>query len=336
MAEAGGHLLFVGQAALDHVFRVDRFSSQGDKRAASAYACRIGGMATNAARAAHRLRDGERSPQVRLVSAVGHDAAGVELRRLLGEEGLDTRGVVTVQGACSTVSAVLVDAAGERQVHNVRGDALSRAVLPTTSLFDGCVGVLADPRWPQAAALAFAAAQRLGLPSVFDADVAEPEVLRALAPQASWCVFSRDGLAAWLSADEADRGPAARLDTDEVTAVARQAAAAEGFRPGAALVAVAARWIAASSRAQLVVTLGADGALWRRPDGSEAALPAFRVDVQDSTGAGDVMHGALLLALAERRPPEDALRFAMAAAALACCGSWPVRSELEHFLETHR
>ena len=310
MPEGSGHLLFVGQTALDHVFRVDRFSSAGDKRAARAYTCRIGGMAANAARAAHRLRDGERSPPVRLVSAVGDDAAGIELRRLLGEAGLDTGGVVTVEGARSTVSAVLVDAAGERQVHNFRGDALVRAGLPPTSLFEGCVGVLADPRWPAAAALAFAAAQRLGLLSVFDADVAEPEVLRALAPQASWCVFSRDGLAACLV--DASRAP------------------------GAALAAAAKRWRAATPGSQLVVTLGPDGALWRRPDGSETALPAFRVEVRDSTGAGDVMHGALLLALAERRPPEDALRFAMAAAALACRGAWPGRRELDHFLETCR
>lgn len=45
-------------------------------------------------------------------------------------------------------------------------------------------------------------------------------------------------------------------------------------------------------------------------------LPAFRVKATDSTGAGDVFHGAFALALAETQPPLEALRFASAVAAL--------------------
>jgi sugar/nucleoside kinase (ribokinase family) len=40
--------------------------------------------------------------------------------------------------------------------------------------------------------------------------------------------------------------------------------------------------------------------------------------VVDTTGAGDVFHGALALGLAEARPEADAVRFAAAAAALKC------------------
>ena len=47
-------------------------------------------------------------------------------------------------------------------------------------------------------------------------------------------------------------------------------------------------------------------------------MPAFAVEVVDTTGAGDVFHGAFALALAEGRTEDHALRFAAAAAAVKC------------------
>ena len=50
--------------------------------------------------------------------------------------------------------------------------------------------------------------------------------------------------------------------------------------------------------------------------GGIVAVPAFPVPVRDTTGCGDVFHGAYALGLAEGMPPLDAARFAAAAAAL--------------------
>jgi sulfofructose kinase len=61
------------------------------------------------------------------------------------------------------------------------------------------------------------------------------------------------------------------------------------------------------------VTLGEKGVAF----GSER-MPAFPVQVVDSTGAGDVLHGAFALALAQGREEVGALRFASAAAAQRC------------------
>ncbi len=47
-------------------------------------------------------------------------------------------------------------------------------------------------------------------------------------------------------------------------------------------------------------------------------MPAFKVKVIDSLGAGDAFHGAFTLALAEGRALPDVLRFASATAALKC------------------
>ena len=61
------------------------------------------------------------------------------------------------------------------------------------------------------------------------------------------------------------------------------------------------------------VTLGEKGVAC-----ANERMSAFPVKVVDSTGAGDVFHGAFALALAQGREELDALRFASAAAAQRC------------------
>ena len=300
-------LMFVGQAVVDHCFEVEAFSRQGGKQVASGFRSEAGGLATNAARAAQRLRAAD-GPTIALCAAVGADAAGQWLLEQLRADGLELSALRQVSGARTAVSAVLADASGERQIHNFRGSAYESAAPPSALELNGCNAVLADPRWPRAAEAALRWARAHGAISMLDAEVAPTDVLRALVPLASWVVFSTDGLAAWAG----DRAPT------PVEALHRLAAAAGLPR-------------------ELIVTQGPAGLSWCRPDGSVRQLPAFEVAVADSNGAGDVFHGALLLALAEGRAPEVAVRRAMAAAALACtraggAAAAPNRAELEHYL----
>ncbi len=66
-----------------------------------------------------------------------------------------------------------------------------------------------------------------------------------------------------------------------------------------------------------IVTLGGDGLIGRTPAGP-FRLPAFAVEVVDTTGAGDVFHGAYAAALLRGLEPAAAARYASAAAALKC------------------
>lgn len=76
-------------------------------------------------------------------------------------------------------------------------------------------------------------------------------------------------------------------------------------------------------RAWIALTLGGDGARLTagaaHPQGPlDLHQPAFAITVTDTTGAGDAFTGHLLAALADGRPPQQALGRAVAAGALAC------------------
>jgi sugar/nucleoside kinase (ribokinase family) len=68
----------------------------------------------------------------------------------------------------------------------------------------------------------------------------------------------------------------------------------------------------------VVATRGERGSVALADDGSVVAAGAFSVPVVDTTGAGDVFHGALLYALLSEQRIEQALVFANAAAGLSC------------------
>jgi ribokinase len=88
---------------------------------------------------------------------------------------------------------------------------------------------------------------------------------------------------------------------------------------------------------RLVVTRGERGALIVTADGATQPVPGVRVNVVDSTGAGDAFTCALGVALAEGQPLVDAARFAAGAGALACTRlgvipALPTRAEVEALL----
>jgi ribokinase len=67
----------------------------------------------------------------------------------------------------------------------------------------------------------------------------------------------------------------------------------------------------------VVVTLGAEGALVRPHGGDVVHVPAIRVDAVDTTGAGDAFCGALADGLARGLPLEACVRWAVRVAGLA-------------------
>lgn len=210
---------------------------------------------------------------------LGDDTAGRFLRAEMSRLGVDCAGVSLQPHARTPTACVTVDPAGERCAIVDRGTVWPG--VPDASILAGAGAVLADHRFPREAAAVLAGLPD-GVPGVLDGEGGERAALQAMASAARYPVFSRHGLRALTGLDH----------------------------PAAALMAVVAERAAAVG-----VTLGAAGSLWRI-DGALRPVSAPVVTVRDTTGCGDVFHGAFALALAEGAGVLDAAAFASAAAAI--------------------
>jgi sulfofructose kinase len=68
----------------------------------------------------------------------------------------------------------------------------------------------------------------------------------------------------------------------------------------------------------VVVTCGSKGCVGATPEGELFEQDAFKVEVMDTTGAGDVFHGAYIFGLMQGWEMQKNLEFSSAAAALKC------------------
>lgn len=294
----GARVVCCGQIVMDHSFSVDEIEAPPSKVTARKYHAGVGGMSAHAAIAVARL-----GGEVAFWGRVGDDAAGAELAAAMAAEGVDITGLRRFEGAQTPLSAVIIDKRGERSIITYRGTGLATEAdwLPLEML-DGAGAVLCDPRWTQGTAAVFAAARARGVPSVLDAEKSEMRVLLDLVPLVDHAIFAAPGLRIFAGVSSA----------------------AEGLR----------RALAAGPLKLAAVTRGEDGTLWLAPGMDRPAeIPAFKVVATNTTGAGDVFHGAYALALAEGQAMAAALRFASAAGALrARDGETPTRAMVESML----
>ncbi|MEZ5816425.1 MAG: PfkB family carbohydrate kinase [Hyphomicrobiaceae bacterium] len=296
----GKHLIIVGHAALDRVYRVEAFPREPTKVRAIEAIEVGGGMAANAAVAASRL-----GAKVELWSRVGDDNAGAIIKAGLKAERVDIRAVEAFEESRSSTSAIIVDDRGERLIVGMRDTAMptSTSWLPLERIPQADI-VLADLRWLEATRVAFEHARKAGVATVLDADLGAREALPELLQLADFAIFSAPALREFVRDGDDD----ARL--------------AEVLRHGPR---------------HAGVTLGRDGYRWREPDGVKGSQPAFIVDAVDSTGAGDAFHGAFALALAQGCSSAECARRAAAAAAMKCTrlgsrAGLPTAVELDAFL----
>jgi ribokinase len=85
---------------------------------------------------------------------------------------------------------------------------------------------------------------------------------------------------------------------------------------------------------RVVLTLSGNGSRYADRDGADVHVPAFRVEVADTTAAGDAFTGALAVAWGEGRPLIDAVRWANAAGAacvrrIGASNALPTRADID-------
>ncbi len=282
---------------MDHTFQVDDVVQPPSKNRARNYSLGAGGLAANASIAVSRL-----GGNCVFWGRVGDDLNGRPLLAALSEQGVDVSQCHIAAGGRTPVSAVLVDPVGERSIYSYRGEGLGTdpAWLPLERL-DSAQCFLCDPRWWEGSARALDYARARGIPTVIDGEKTETRILLDLIPRVDHAVFSVPGLANFAPGLKPAEGLRKALDA--------------GCRVAA-------------------VTQGEKGTLWMtREDPRPRTTPAFRVQATNTTGAGDVFHGAYALAIAEGQPIEQVMRFASAAGALrARDGATPTRAMVEDLL----
>lgn len=288
----------VGMSCLDQFWQVEVFPPTRSRTPTTAYRAQGGGPAATAAVTAARL-----GASASLWSVHGDDGNGRLLRAELEGYGVDVSGVRVVPEAVTPVSAVLVAPGGERFIFPYRDSSLAEVGgdWEVEGLDFACV--LVDTRYPRLSEHSFAEAARWGVPSVGDfGDAAHWHLAR----YAAHLIVSEE-CAAQVCGDVWD------ADAPEPSlARLRQF---EGQTVG--------------------VTLGSRGFVYDAGDGPcwTAALP---IEAVDTTGAGDVFHGAYAYALARSWDAAARARFASAAAALSCRGvgreAIPTLGEVSDFL----
>jgi sulfofructose kinase len=296
-------ILCVGIAVLDEIFRVDEFPAADAKVQATDFRAVGGGCAANAAVAIARL-GGEASFAGPLGGPAGQEPVSDRILAGLLSEGVDCAHCVRLDGVASAISAIFVNARGERTIATYRCRRLDTATpLDVEKLAAGADAVLADNRFPDFALPICRAALRRGVPVVLDADkpTRQGDVLFSAC---SHVVFSAEVLRTMMA-------------TDDLAAALRQ--------------------FGQATNAFLAVTDGPNPVLWRDDTDTIRELPVFRVAAIDTLAAGDVFHGAFTLALVEGSDVAAAMRFAAAAAAVKCTrfggsATAPTRAEAEAFL----
>ena len=279
----GRRIVCLGCAFWDTIFKVDEIPGHGTKVLAEQAVQAASGMATAAAATIARL-----GGTVELWTRIGDDATGDAFLKNLAAERVDTDHIRRVPGGRTWISTILVDRAGERLVVPYADPTLDAdpAWLPLGRVA-GAGAVLVDVRWVEGAQALLTRARDEGVPTVLDADIAPPDLLRRLIPLADHVLFSEPAL--------------------------------QSLVPGAA-TGEALDVIARHLDATVVgVTCGARGTLGRRRgDPLALEVPSIPITVRDTLNAGDVWHGAYVHGLVEGWPLERRVRLANVAAAIKC------------------
>jgi sulfofructose kinase len=273
----------VGLNATDTLLLVSHFPAYGGKVPFLQEILSPGGQVASAMVACARL-----GLRAKYIGTIGDDERGrVQMKSLEGS-GIDLTHVQQ-RGNCANQSAYIIidQSTGERTVFWSRPECLAITPEEITPDQITCARLLhIDGHDTPAVAHAAALARSHGIPVTVDVDTIYPGFENVL-PNVDYLVSSSEFPARWTRLEDPFRA-LAKLQNDYGMKVA-------------------------------AMTLGAHGAL-ARVDGQFIYAPAFVINCVDTTGAGDVFHGAFCYAVLQGMPIDEALEFSNAMAAINCLG----------------
>jgi ribokinase len=276
----------LGSINQDFVLKVERRPNPGETVTNAELSTGSGGKGANQAAAAARL-----GASVTFLGRVGDDEFGEPLVQALGEKGIDASLVKQISGESTGAAFITVTPDGENAITVAPG--ANRSLTPED---------------------ADAASEAIGDSRVLVAQMEIPveTVVRAVE------IAVQRGIRALVNLAPTFEVPRELLEKLDPLVVNEHEAA---FLLGGEVEGVDGALSAASKLLSLgpqsaVVTIGEAGAVCASAESSRH-LPAPKVDVVDTTGAGDAFVGALAARLARDAPLEDAVAYAVRAGAAA-------------------
>jgi ribokinase len=295
-------IVVVGSINMDLVTSTPRIPLAGETLIGTNFTTTPGGKGANQAVAAARL-----GFPVQMIGAVGEDVFGEALLENLRQAGVGTDAVARVPGP-SGVAPILVSANGENSivvVSGANGRLTPELIDQHADLISGAGMVLCQLEIPMPSlSHTLELCTKAGVPVVLDPAPA------ADLPETVWNQVT------WFTPNETE---AARYVGDTLPAEH-----------------AAIRLLARGLRG-VVLKRGSEGAYVASSGGEAKWVPAFRVDAIDTVAAGDCFNGTFAVSLLEGRDPQDAARFAAAAAAISVTrrgaqASMPSRTDVDSFL----
>lgn len=287
-------IVVVGSANMDLVGLADRLPQPGETVLGDDFVMTPGGKGANQAIAAARA-----GGRCAFLGAIGSDSFGVTINARLTASGVDTSKVRTTYGV-SGVAVIMVDRSGENQI------------LVSPGANRTFTNLTAEERAVIAAGDVLLLQQEIPVATVIEA---------AEAGQAA-------GTRVVLNAAPARELPPrllAAVDLLVVNELEAEAITGPGDPDMPGLLAAVPR---------VVLTLGGEGAWYADREGRSEKVPPYRVEVADTTAAGDAFTAALAVAWGEGRDLVKAVRWANAAGAacvrkVGASNSLPTRAEID-------
>ncbi len=271
----------VGLNATDTLILLSHFPAYAGKVAFEREVLSPGGQVASAMVTCAKL-----GLRVKYIGSVGDDERGRIQMESLRASGINLDDVQVRENCANQTAYILIDeTTGERTVLWQRSDCLRLAPESITEAQIACARLLhIDGHDTPAVARAAAIARKRNIPVTVDVDSVYHGFDRVL-PNVDYLVASSEFPVQWTS----ERDPFRALELIQEDYGMHVAA----------------------------MTLGAHGAL-ARVNGQFVYSPAFVVNCIDTTGAGDVFHGAFCYAVLQQMTIRDALEFSNAMAALNC------------------
>ncbi len=288
----------VGLNATDTVLIVPHFPAYGGKAPFTREFYSVGGQVATAMVTCAQL-----GLRAKYIGAVGDDERGRLQMDSLRASGIDLTHVQQRINCPNQSAYIVVDqSTGERTIFWNRPDCLTIAPEQIAPEQIACARLLhIDGHDTAAVEHAARLARGCGLPVTVDVDTIYAGFDRVL-PLTDYLISSTEFPARWTGIED----PCAALISIQQ---------ANGMRVAA-------------------MTLGAHGAL-AYVEGCFHYSPGFVVNCIDTTGAGDVFHGAFCYSVLQQMPIADALDFSNAMAALNCTAAG-ARGHIADLAEVHR